>query len=77
MIRIFKVFSILLILLMLVGNSDVVHAQEYYFAVETQTMEVFVNEDGSLSIEYTFDFVNQVLTPLILSMLVYQITIMF
>jgi len=59
MIRIFKVFSILLILLMLVGNSDVVHAQEYYFAVETQTMEVFVNEDGSLSIEYTFDFVNQ------------------
>ena len=40
MIRIFKVFSILLILLMLVGNSDVVHAQEYYFAVETQTMEV-------------------------------------
>ncbi|MDO9085965.1 MAG: hypothetical protein Q7U53_07155 [Anaerolineaceae bacterium] len=59
MMRIFKVLSILLILLMLVGNSNVVHAQEYYFAVETQIMDVFVNEDGSLSIEYTFDFVNQ------------------
>ena len=59
MIKIFKVFSILLILLMLVGNTSTVHAQEYYFAVETQTMGVFVNEDGSLSIEYTFDLVNQ------------------
>lgn len=59
MIKIFKVFSILLILLMLVGNTSTVYAQEYYFAVETQTMGVFVNEDGSLSIEYTFDLVNQ------------------
>lgn len=59
MIRKIKLFSILLILLMLVGNSGVVHAQNYYFAVEKQTMDVFVNEDGSLSIEYYFDLVNQ------------------
>jgi len=59
MIRKIKLFSILLILLMLAGNSGVVHAQDYYFAVEKQTMDVFVNEDGSLSIEYYFDLVNQ------------------
>jgi hypothetical protein len=59
MMRIFKVLSILIILLMLVGNTNIVYAQDYYFAVETQIMDVFVNEDGSLSIEYTFEFVNQ------------------
>ncbi len=59
MIRKLKLFSVLLILLMLAGNSGVVHAQDYFFAVEKQTMDVFVNEDGSLSIEYYFDLVNQ------------------
>ena len=59
MIRKLKLFCILLILLMLAGNSGIVHAQDYYFAVEKQTMDVIVNEDGSLSIEYNFDFVNQ------------------
>jgi len=59
MIRKIKLFSILLILLLMAGNSGVVHAQDYYFAVEKQTMDVFVNEDGSLSIEYYFDLVNQ------------------
>ncbi|MBW6473665.1 MAG: hypothetical protein K0B14_11100 [Anaerolineaceae bacterium] len=59
MIKKIRLFSILLILLLLAGNSGVVHAQDYYFAVEKQTMDVFVNEDGSLSIEYYFDLVNQ------------------
>ncbi len=59
MIKKLKIFSILLILLMLAGNSGVVYAQDYYFAVEKQTMDVFVNEDGSLSIEYYFDLANQ------------------
>ena len=55
----FKLCSVLLILLFLVANTNVVYAQDYYFAVEKQIMDVIVNEDGSLSIEYTFDFVNQ------------------
>ncbi len=59
MIRIFKVFSILLILLLLVGNTNVVFAQDYYFSVEKETMEVFVNDDGSLTIDYYFYLYNQ------------------
>ena len=59
MIRKFKLFSILLVLLLLVGNTPIVQAQDYYFAVDKQDMEVFVNEDGSISIDYTFEFSNQ------------------
>ncbi len=59
MIRKFKLFSLLLVLLLLTGNVNVVQAQDYYFAVEKQDMEVFVNEDGSLTIDYTFVFANQ------------------
>jgi len=59
MIRKFKLFSLLLVLLLLAGNANVVQAQDYYFAVEKQDMEVFVNEDGSLTIDYTFVFANQ------------------
>ena len=58
-LRKLRIFSILLILLFLVGNTHVVNAQNYYFSVEKLEMEVFVNEDGSLSIDYTFDFYNQ------------------
>lgn len=54
-----KVLSILLVLFLLAGNTYTAHAQDYYFAVEKQTMDVFVNEDGSLSIEYYFTFLNQ------------------
>ncbi len=59
MIRKFKLFSLLLVLLLLAGNTNIVQAQDYFFAVEKQDMEVFVNEDGSLTIDYTFVFANQ------------------
>ncbi len=59
MIKKLRVFSILLVLLMLAGNTHLVQAQNYYFSVDKLDMEVFVNEDGSLSIDYTFDLVNQ------------------
>jgi hypothetical protein len=54
-----RLLFILLIVVLLAGNTYPVAAQDYYFAVERQTADVFVNEDGSLSIEYTFVFVNQ------------------
>jgi hypothetical protein len=44
---------------MLAGNSFPVSAQDYFFAVEKQAVDVFVNEDGSISIEYSMDLVNQ------------------
>jgi hypothetical protein len=57
--RILKVTCLLLVLLFLAGNTIPVHAQDYYFSVEKENVDVFVNEDGSLSIEYWIDFYNQ------------------
>lgn len=54
-----RVTCLLLVLLFLAGNTIPVQAQDYYFSVERQTVDVFVNEDGSLSIEYYIDFYNQ------------------
>jgi len=59
MTRKIKIFCILLILLMLAGNTHPVLAQDYYFSVERQLVDVFVNEDGSISIEYVMDIYNQ------------------
>jgi hypothetical protein len=44
---------------MLASNTLPVHAQDYYFSVERESVDVFVNEDGSLSIEYFMDLKNQ------------------
>ncbi len=54
-----RIFCILLVLLMLAGSSYPVSAQDYFFAVEKELADVFVNEDGSISIEYSMDLVNQ------------------
>ncbi len=59
MINKLRILSMLLILALLAGSSSVVSAQDYYFAVERQLVDVIVNEDGSLSVEYTMDLVNQ------------------
>jgi len=59
MTRKIKIFCTLLILLMLAGNTYPVSAQDYYFSVERELVDVFVNEDGSISIEYVMDLYNQ------------------
>lgn len=59
MIRKLRILSILLILVMLVGNSSNVFAQDYLFSVEKEQVDVIVNDDGSLSVEYYIDFLNQ------------------
>ncbi|OJX41318.1 MAG: hypothetical protein BGO78_00830 [Chloroflexi bacterium 44-23] len=59
MINKLRFLSVLLILALLAGNPAPVSAQDYYFSVERQLVDVIVNEDGSLSVEYTIDFVNQ------------------
>jgi len=59
MIKKIRIFCTLLILLMLVGNTEPAYAQDYYFSIERELVDVFVNEDGSLSIEYVMDIKNQ------------------
>ncbi len=50
----------LLSLVLVLASSLVVSAQSnYYFAVEEQVVHVYWNDDGTMSLEYTWDFVNQ------------------
>lgn len=52
--------AILLTLALTLASSLVVSAQsEYYFAVENETVNVYWNADGTMSLDYVWDFVNQ------------------
>ena len=50
--------SIFALLILLARPASAV-AQEYLFAVDRETVDVFWNADGTSSLEYTFDFTNQ------------------
>ncbi|MFZ5910384.1 MAG: hypothetical protein ACOYYU_10245 [Chloroflexota bacterium] len=52
------VISLLALLVMLSLPASVL-AQEYYFAVPQETVSVYWNEDGTLTLAYTFVFENQ------------------
>jgi hypothetical protein len=54
--RIFASFIIILIALALPVSAL---AQDYYFGVEEETVHVYWNENGTLSLDYTLVFVNQ------------------
>ena len=54
----YRWISLLIVLLMLGGSVTNALAQDYRFQVEQIDAEVFVNEDGSLSIDYTYVFKN-------------------
>ena len=49
----------ILALLILLSRPASAFAQEYLFAVDKETVDVFWNVDGSSSLEYTFAFTNQ------------------
>ena len=51
-------FSIILLFLLFSLTVGSVSAQDYLFMVEREEVNLYVNEDGSASIEYTLDFVN-------------------
>lgn len=52
--------AVLLALLLLLSATINVSAQsDYYFSVSREVVQVFWNEDGTLSLDYTWDFVNQ------------------
>ncbi|GAB4504549.1 MAG: hypothetical protein Fur0043_15430 [Anaerolineales bacterium] len=54
-----RVVIFLLALLFMLSLPVSVLAQEYYFAVPQETVSVYWNEDGTLSLFYTFVFDNQ------------------
>ena len=60
--RLFASFVIILIALALPISAL---AQDYYFGVEEETVHVYWNENGTLSLEYTLVFVNQAGSPAI------------
>jgi hypothetical protein len=51
-------FSLILIVLLLGVTFSTVFAQTYRFQVQRADVNLYVNTDGSVSIEYTLDFVN-------------------
>jgi len=54
--RFFASFVVVLIALSLPVSAL---AQDYYFGVEEETVHVYWNEDGTLSLDYTLVFNNQ------------------
>lgn len=54
-----RLLSLALVLLIAVFMISPVWAQEYYFALPQETVSVYWNEDGTLTLAYTFVFENQ------------------
>lgn len=53
-----RLFSFLLVLVLAFGLTPGVAAQNYSFTLEREVVDVFVNADGTLSLEYAFTFAN-------------------
>jgi hypothetical protein len=54
-----KLLAIALVFILAFGVTSSALAQEYFFGVEEEVVHVYWNEDGTLSLDYTFVFVNQ------------------
>lgn len=54
-----RLFASVLALVLVLALPASAFAQEYLFAVERETIDVYWNADGTSSIEYTFHFANQ------------------
>jgi len=54
-----KLLAIVLVFILTLGITTSALAQDYYFAVEQETVHVYWNENGTLSLDYTFVFGNQ------------------
>jgi hypothetical protein len=53
-----RIFSFLLVLILAFGLTPGVAAQNYSFTLEREIVDVFVNADGTLSLQYAFTFAN-------------------
>lgn len=54
-----RILTGLCVLFLMLGLTSSVLAQEYFFEVPQETVHVYWNENGSLSLDYTFVFANQ------------------
>jgi hypothetical protein len=54
-----KLLALALVFILAVGLPASALAQDYYFAVEQETVHAYWNEDGTLTLDYTLVFVNQ------------------
>ena len=53
-----KLLAIVLVFILAFGITTSALAQDYYFNVEEETVHVYWNEDGTLSLDYTLVFNN-------------------
>jgi hypothetical protein len=53
-----RIFSFLLVLVLAFGLVSSVSAQNYSFTLESETADVYVNPDGTLTVQYAFTFAN-------------------
>lgn len=54
-----RVFLYLVLLVGLVISPVTAYAQSYFFSLDRETVDLFWQEDGTLSINYVFEFTNQ------------------
>ena len=53
-----RILSFLLVLALAFGLVSSVSAQNYSFTLEQETVDVYVNDDGTLTVQYAFTFAN-------------------
>ncbi len=53
-----RFFGFLVIAFLLFAQSGSVNAQTYLFSVEETQVNVIINDDGTMAIDYTITFVN-------------------
>src|SRR3990172_5517393 len=54
-----KLLAIVLVFLLAFSITTSALAQDYYFAVEEETVHAYWNEDGTLALDYILVFANQ------------------
>src|SRR5688572_3009377 len=54
-----KLFAIGLVILLMFGLAGGVSAQSYSFSLDREVVNVYLNSDGTMSLDYQFTFTNQ------------------
>jgi len=62
--RRFRAFFLLLVFILLLAGTTAAKAQTYLFQVPREIVSVYVNDDGSLTIDYSITFTNESPDPL-------------
>ena len=56
--RRFRLLSLLIAIVLLIGLGGTASAQTYLFEVERAEAAIYIESDGSATVEYTYTFVN-------------------